>query len=267
MLSPMFKQKLIVAAIVVSAAVPARAEFVVDDFDDSAALQLPQMKFDTAVTTDVGSFAARRNLDVSTGAQPVGVFAADSVVDSALISRLGPITPESVNGRSINLTFGYTFDFVDAIEGGVNDAILLDFRSFRKGNVFAVLDVFAADDVTGRHNVAGTPLPNTADPFTVAIPFAAFTRGASVLHVDQLRGLSFRMRLTAPAGVNQLDFEMALDRVRISKVPEPTVSILCSFAVAWLLLKHRRGCKAGGSRVGVLVYQRGFTLGEAAKVG
>jgi hypothetical protein len=219
-------------------ATPLRAALILDDFNDPAELRLPEMRFDDVQTTGVGALSATRTLDVGTSAPAVGVFAADSLLNSALAAQLGTVNPRTI-ARSIDLHVFYRFPFFDATEGGVNDGILLDFRSFRRGNVFAGLDVYARDDVTGRH-MTSAQLPDRTEPFTLAIPFSAFTRGEQVLHADQLQGLSFSVGLTAPADVSELGFSMVIDRIRIGRVPEPATSGMGGIAAGTLLVGGRR---------------------------
>lgn len=218
---------------VVLGSTEARAAILLDEFDDAAQQLLPQMSFQTVVTNGVGELPAQRSIrlgDVGLS----GVMSVDVQAASALFVEFEDLI-SSARSSFIDIEFWYAFAPIDASQGGINDGILLDFRWLDGMGYSARLDAFATDDITGRHSTS-RELPSGVGPFTVAIPFTAF---ADSLNVDQLQGLTFRVRLNRPQGVLPPGFAMSLDRIRFARVPEPSAGWL-GFAAAVGVMAIRR---------------------------
>jgi len=212
----------------------AQAEIVLDEFDDSDTVLLPQMNLDYVRTDNVGSQLAHRSLRfVAFDTDPTGRFESNPNGSSSLVGVLESLAPRWDGDRTIHLQFWYDFDSIDATEAGRNDAFLLDFQSLSSKETVLTLRTFVGDDVTSRHN-ASLPLASSDHAVTVAVPFSLFTA-----NFDKLESVHFSLGVRAPLGQNDMDFSMELDRVRIGRIPEPRAMSLVAILLGCVVRSVR----------------------------
>lgn len=212
-----------------------RAEFIVDDFDDSVIAKSPESD-EFATTPNVGPLDATRQVRIAwLQGEPDGQLDSNISNPSALTGIVSRLNPRNQFSRPIvSLQFEYAFSPVDFTQGGVNDTLYLDFRRLESEIPPSLLLI-----LIGSHAYLGQDIPRSAQPFTVAIPFSSFAPrggGPGVPDYTAVRGVEFEIRPSqlAGGGPDPLNFVMELDRVRVGRqqvVPEP--HSLCFLLIGW----------------------------------
>lgn len=207
---------------------PANADIILDEFTDSA-MVTDSLSNTYIETLDVGPLTARREIRIGHfGTDPYGAFDINIselgklVASIDRIERTGMITPISA------VQFNYYFDPTDVTEGGVNDAILLDFVSLAGDIQPSWLRAYARDNTmpTSSYEIRLSPLGPSDERFTVAMPFALFqTRGGGlgVPDATTLQWLAFDFYFLGHSG--DLNWEVQLERIRFGSttaIPEPS---------------------------------------------
>lgn len=179
-----------------AAATPLRAELVLDDFDDLAETISPAMENVFVSTANVGAFNADRRLRIAAAAaNPEATFDTDATSASVMTADLSALNTTSVGGPALAFQFKYAFAPTDISQGGLNDAIILDFRSLHGNEIAPELGLVVRDDFDLTETYFGqiTNLPLTSGPFSASILFSSFTQarrgaGASRFHHHKTNG-------------------------------------------------------------------------------
>jgi hypothetical protein len=183
-------------------------EFILDDFDDPAEVTEVSNGFQQhpVVTEHVGGLDAQREMAVFDSNTDLNDWSFDSNVRtrSALSLELDGHTPPAIgNTPTIVLDIAYSFSPVDLTEGGVNSALLFDFRTHQGTELPLFFRVFAFRATTTVFFLAtATGLEFSDNPFTFAIPFSSFAnRGgerATLADFSTLNGFGVEFFFFAP---------------------------------------------------------------------
>ena len=250
---------------------PLRAELIIDDFNDAAEVVTPAMINDFVVTPGVGDLNARRSIRIfGSRAEPTGRIDVNAGGSSAFVAELGSLNPTGAGLKIVSVQSQYDFtlpgrplSYVDVTEGGANNAFFLDFRSLQFAVMPRYLTIVAMDDIASFTTYI-TELPNQIAPFTIVAPFDAFgPRGGSggQANFSRLRVATISLRALEGASLNDLEFSMELDRVRVDRVPEPANSVL---AILGLTLVS---CMRSARQRLVLRRRRGYEICQNARFG
>jgi hypothetical protein len=200
------------------------AEIILDDFDQSVLSTSPPSD-EWAVTQDVGQLHATRQVQIAALAGlPDGQIDSNITRASALSASISHLNPQYSGDRPIvSVEFEYSFDTVDITEGGINDALFLDFLRLESEAPPSLLLVLVND-----YAHLDNTVPTNSVPFTVVVPFVEFTRrggGGDLPNFTGARGIEFEIRASnlTGGGPDPLNFLMQLDRIRVGRIiPEPS---------------------------------------------
>lgn len=236
----------------------ARAEIILDGFDEAFEIVLPEMEGDFITQFSVGALEAERRSQVSasSGSEPTGRADANLTQPSVLNFALNRLNPHPVGGLPVvALSLSYYFEEVDITQGGINDRVSIDFASVASARPLARIDVFVQDaSQPGISYVSQLfDIPSQDEPFSLQFPLDSFSvRGGGGGRIDFQR-VYWTLVTTYPvyfSGPNEINFSTAVDSIRFtSTVPEPR-SGLAFLAVTWAILFCFRGrrmerCGAG----------------------
>jgi hypothetical protein len=216
----------------------ATAEVIIDDFDEPVLVASPQSDNEWMTTDNVGPLSATRQVRIGwlDGDGPDGQLDANISMSSVLTGQVSHLNPDSELSRPIvSMQFDYLFSSADLSDGGLNNAIFLDFRRLESAIPPSLLLIL----VNGKAHLEG-PIRRSSNAFTLAIPYTSFSnRGGSpgLPDYSDIRGMQFEIRASAytGGGPDPLNFMMQLDRIRVGRlVPEPSTFLLSTFAAALL---------------------------------
>jgi hypothetical protein len=161
-----------VGAVTVLSTTAARSEFILDDFDNPVSVASPEFD-EFVITPGVGRLNATRQIRIALAGQGT----ADAELDSANFSRsmltgqvpwLYPRDP--ISDPIVSIQFNYEIASADFTQGGVNNAIFLDFLRLESEippSLFTVL--------LNAHAYVTTMVPRDPGAFTMVIAFDAFS--------------------------------------------------------------------------------------------
>lgn len=241
------------------AAVPVlRAELILDDFDDPVEVVTPEMLGDSVITEGVGMLNANRTFRIAASTVPATppLSSLDSGVTSPSLLTAHLLDPGArINGSAplFAFQFDYKINPTDVTQGGVNDSILFDFAVIQGNSGPDFLRVIVTDDtnVGSRFETSIFDLPLSSGPLVAAMPFSSFTlRGGSPGLPDftTIKQLNFDFFFLRPGRTVQWSAE--IERIRFSRIPEPSSLALWQFAGIILARRIRcesSSCLKGGS--------------------
>jgi hypothetical protein len=224
----------------------ARAAFILDDFDDPAEIMAPAMQGIFIETQNVGDLQGKRRIRIaSIQGNPEGFLDSNLTTRSTLsasITRLNPLQ----NGATLAaIQSDYAFAPADFSERGSSNAIFFDFREVRS-ELPPSLFLLLLHDGSDIYRYVQRPFPMSDQPFTIAIPFEAFTfrdGGPGTPDFTSIRQLNFELRASqiAGGGPDPLNFFMQLDRIRVGRIPEPSsFALFVGGVMALVRVKRRR---------------------------
>lgn len=245
-------------------------EFVFDDFDDSAKTVSPDMVNVWVETEYVGPFDATRTIRIAgSQADPIGYMDANISNASTLTGIIDHLNPPPNGEPIVDLQVYYDFALSDFTQGGINNAIFLDFNSLQSEMPPSRIRIGIRDIVIGKsyeENIIIVPLSN--DSFTIAIPFNAITiRGVGLgsPNFQLIRKLSFSIKPSYiwGGGPDPLNFHMELDAIRIGAlpIPEPSAAVLVIACIGLILIFSCRHILVP------LVFHRGLNNGVQKRCG
>ena len=230
-------------AFLILAPLAARAEFILDDFDDPAMVTSPESD-QYVVTTKVGPLNATRQIRIfwSQG-DADGQLDANISWPSVLTGQVSRLNPRNqFSSPIVSLQFEYVFDSTDFTEDGINNATLFDFHRLESEIPPSQFRTNVNEWYHSR-----MPGPRSSDPFTLSIPFDSlfFTRSGLLDRPDfehvQVLGISIRVSELTGGGPDPLNFLMQLERIRIGRiVPEPTAWRLSVIGMSLAAMKSSR---------------------------
>ena len=211
-----------------------RAELILDDFDDAVVTTSPAMLGASVFTANVGALGATRSFRVASTASrampSIARLDADIAAPSAMTAYLATLGLEFTGGFPLfAFQFNYEFPAHDVSEGGLNDAILFDFRSISGTTGPSFFRVLVSDTThpAARFEASLANLPLSSGAFTAAMPVESFTvrgGGPGLPDLRTIRKLEFDFYfLFAQPG----SWTAEVDRIRFGAVPEPS-SFLCA---------------------------------------
>jgi hypothetical protein len=233
----------------------ARAEIVVDDFDE------PDQVFEVSngfeqhpVTTEhIGDLDASRKLLVTASQTIPDGWSFDTGVHatSTLSAAIHGHSRTSTNSAVITFPVSYTFLPVDMTENGANTTLLFDFVSqdgTERPLLFRV-SVSALSASGTSHDVYTSfvnDLKLSTTPFTTVVPFSTFsTRGGGPPAPDfstfRPSVLSIDFFFLNP--VENIQWSMELDRIRIGNFPIPEPSSFWLGAIGVLIVTIGRASR------------------------
>ena len=220
----------------------ARAEIVLDDFDDVAQVIAPTMNNQFVINQDVGLLHAERRIRIATAAAiPIASFDANFTSSSVLTANVDHLDPHPVPGPLFAFQFNYEFSPTDM---SADDAILFDFRSIDGDEGPAFLRVILADNtnMAETYEARITNLPLIGGPFTAAMDFSSFTqRGGSPGLPDftTVKRMEFDFFFQFPS--NDVRWSAELERIRIGSIPESASGWLFLCGMMSLAIYGNRG--------------------------
>jgi hypothetical protein len=166
----------------------AAAEIVIDDFVDPIQIVLPDGRWKSFETSNVGELGATRSVDLYTDTDPNGFVDIDVTEPSTLTAHI----PDADDFGFIYLKLDYVLSEsmgVDLTEGYTNNAIVFDFRRLT-ADVPLSASIDAWTTTTSEFSLYGSglyPIPQSTGPFSLVFPFDSFR----FLRGDILSGFDF----------------------------------------------------------------------------
>ncbi len=207
----------------------AQAAFILDDFDDPAEVVSPEMLNEFADTPNVGALNATRSIRVvSLRGNPDGHLDSSLTSTSILTGQLNQLNPRTAGGAVIAaVQTNYDFDITDLTESESNNALFFDFKQLTSEappSLFMIL----LNDTSGFFVHLNRVVPRSIEPFTLVVPFNSFTRrggapGLPDYQTIQSVWVELRASSLSGGGPDPLNFFVELDRIRVGKVPEPSL--------------------------------------------
>ena len=228
------------------------AEFILDDFDDSAEAVSPEMENEFVTTQNVGELNAVRNIRIAAlGTDPVGRFDTDVNEDGVMTARLDELNRTDTNTPLLAFQFNYDIAPTDISEAGKNNAILFDFLSIEANEspTFLRVNVRDASNLSSSFETHVFNLPLNSGPFVATMPFDSFTnRGGSpglpdFTNVDEM---DFDFFFLNPSETVQ--WSATLERIRFGQVPEPGSQWIFLTGVIYFTGRHRHRRRNGLSQ-------------------
>lgn len=221
----------------------ARAELILDDFDDPVEVISPAMD-DTPVTTlSVGPLSASRTVEIFSGStNPTARFDANVTNPSRLSASLTALNRLNTLSAIVVFEFDYAFASTDVSEGGGNNAILFDLHSINGSRLPTFLRALVHDASGATYESRISSLPQNSGPFTIAMPFSSFTlRGGApgVPDFTTMDRMDFDFFFLG--GDDPVQWSMQMDRIRIGRIPEPSTGPLAFIGVALVASAARSG--------------------------
>lgn len=224
------------------AAPVARAEIILDEFEEPLQLVLPDNANATyLMQSEIGPLKAERWSDVvaTSGARPSGFVEAALFEPSALTIRIDRLNPHPLGGfPAVGINLLYYFNEMDITQGGANDSFVLEFAYLRSAIPLARVDVFVLDASQRgiSYGMQRFNIPLSEEPFALDFPFVLFGgRGGGAERVDFHRAYAFYLTITPVyfTAVDPINFSSAIERIRFAhSVPEPGPNVLiCSLVV------------------------------------
>lgn len=231
----------IVAATFPLAPLPARAEIIIDDFDDAVQIVLPEMENQSAITSGVGALNAKRSIGAN-GSQtdPIGMVDVDVTKPSHLTAWIDGQHLDNPLNTPL-LAVGAFYDFggpTDLTEGGSNDAVLIDMTIFQGSGIPPALSVLVRDaNSTFAAIVSGFSLPSDS-PYTLTLPFSSFgVRGGGVglAEFSTIDLFEVTVRLLQGSRDPDTNWFVQIDRIRVGRntaISEPATWHFAAVAAA-----------------------------------
>lgn len=228
----------------------ARAEIVLDEFDNAFEIKLPDMNGQYQTQSNIGPLAAQRSAlgNACCGSRPTGLIDANSTVPSALFSSIDRVNADPVFGApAIGVNILYFFNTLDVTQGGTNDRVTLDLAYLRSAIPMARVTV-AMQDATDNYVSQQTNIAVRQVAFSLDFLFSSFTpRGGGIAEIDATHVHTLYLTLT-PVYFTQIDplnFSTAVERIRFTNgVPEPATGAIAGSciipSVLYLAWKKRR---------------------------
>ncbi len=239
----MFRQSLLIAAFLTSAVLlltGAKAEIIIDDFDESFEIAMPDMEGQYVIQSNIGPLDAERwsQVNSTSASEPTGRADANLTHASAMTFQLDRLNPHPIGGPpSVSANLVYYFNEIDITENGFNDRIVVDFEFLKSAIPMAQVTVFAYDETQPGISY-GLQLFNVMQregSFSLEFPFALFAaRGGGSPRIDfqRIYRLSVHLSPTHFNDIDQINFLTVVKRVRItSAVPEPNTRFFIMFSV------------------------------------
>ena len=233
----------------------ARAVLIIDDFDDPAEAVTPAMIDQFVETPHVGDLNARRSIRIfGSQAEPTGRIDVNAGGSSAFVAELGDLNPTTSTGlRIVSVQSQYDFtlpgqplSYVDITGGGANNAFFFSFKSLTSAVNPSFARVILQDAINSYEASFDSSIIQNPRPFTLSMPFESFTvRGGSAGLPDfaKVRTFHFTLRVFQGSELEDLDFHMELDQIRVGRVPEPASNHL---AILGLAIVARMRCRGDG---------------------
>jgi hypothetical protein len=221
-----------------------RAEFVLDDFNDSAQVVSPAMEGQLIGTDHVGDLDAHRDIYIyGSLSDPNATLDANLTTPSMFTGTFSSFAPSDPLGGLMRFATDYKFgDFHDLTEGGRNNALLLDFVSV--GGPTPPTLLFVIHDNSDEMFV---DIPSASGPMTLALPFDMFRGrggGPRISDFTEVKQIFFDFFITNSAADPPGGF-FELDRIHVGQAPEPSTLYLSRFGLGAILIRfgfHRVGC-------------------------
>lgn len=241
----LFATASLIAAFLTTA--PLEAEIVLDDFTQPSSTSSPAQLSEVVESTDIGPLLATRELRIAATAS--GERSPRATLDIA-----GGVMQADLDFRGATMAgnpalfafqFNYAFTPTDVSEGGMNDAILIDFNFTRGNQSPSSLGLIVFDDTnTGdSYFVELIDLPLLNKPFTAILPFDEFTtRGGSPGLPDftTLDVMRFDFFYNLPR-VPESMWEAEITQIRFGRiVPEPATWLIGGLISLLLLICRQR---------------------------
>jgi hypothetical protein len=241
--------------------IEAAAEIILDDFDESFEIVLPDMEDEFVVQAGVGTLSAERRsqFNASSGSQPTGGIDADLSQISSLTFEIVRLNPHPLGGApAIALNLSYQFVETDITQSGRNDRVVVDFTYLRSAIPMARVDVFIQDaSQPGISYVSQHfSIPTGEDAFSLEFPFNSFGvrgGGSGMIDYQQVYHVSLSVSPTRFTDIDQIDFSTAVERIRFTNaVPEPPADLIVCLAVTSGILFYFRRRRMEQCAVGQL---------------
>lgn len=213
------------------------ADIILDEFTDSAMVEIPRMEDVFVETPNVGDLNARREIAIVSSGNPIGKFDINVTSPGQMTVEIDEIVPSPTSNLPLTpVHFNYMFDHpTDVTEGGRNDAIMFDFVELVGDIQPTFLRAWVFHDTNPRDSfiIELRPLVENRSPHTLVAPFAEFTvRGGAPGTPDPtaLNMIYFDFFFLGHTG--ELNWGAQLERVRFgpTAVPEPE-SLLLALAI------------------------------------
>jgi hypothetical protein len=238
------------ATFLISVSAPAKAEIILDEFDEAFEIHLPEMQNRPyIVQANVGPLRAERWSDVKAfSARPSGQFDAHISRASALTFEFDQLNRTDTLLPIVTANLLYKFNEIDVTEGGVNDHFIVDFAYMRSAMPMSSVSVFIQDaSQPGISYGAETlEIPPHDGPFSLEFRLDSFgVRGGGTGEANYRRVNNVAFLIT-PAFLNSIDginFSTAIERIRFTReIPEPATFALANLGILWtgLLMLRRR---------------------------
>lgn len=232
----------------ICASLSAHAEFILDDFDDPAATQLPEMESTVVLTEGIGPLNARRGIFAfGNSGNLVGSFDSSVSANSQLTAN---ITGLEVTNVTATLDFRAEYQFaapIDFTQSGVNDAFFIDMTTFQGPDLPHYVVGYANDAFLGY--VLGHPFPANA-PHTIVLPFEKFgyrgivRPGTADILFPRISEVTVSLFLTTGFTNPDQQWFVQIDRIRVGRmVPEPSMWRLAVLPVIVAVSARWQTCK------------------------
>lgn len=228
---------------------PARAELILDDFDDPAEVsEISRGSNSLATVTErIGHLNATRRMSIfASRTTPKASFSSDVSGSSTLYATLNTHDAEPGGQTVISYTASYDFSPMDLTEGGRNDALIFDFTSHHGSQPPTFFRALARGQTASESYAAEAHDFAFSDvPFRTVIPFTSFTfrgGGPTTPNLSTLNQLFVNFYfLNVDEDVR---WSVELDKVRIGSVhvPEPrsvTMFGVCLAVAGWATVNRR----------------------------
>ena len=229
------------------AALPARAAFIIDDFDDPAQGNLPETENELVLTSGVGILNAERGIGASSSqTDPIGLVDVNVTRPSHFTAR--------IDGQFLNhpentplLAVGASYNFAaptDLTEGGINNAILIDVSIFQGSGLPGSLSLGGLAGSGSFQAIVSRSSLLSDSPYTIVLPFSSFgPRGGGIGAVDfsTIELLGVTIRLLQGSRNPDTNWLVQVDRIRVDRVvPEPnTIALITVTALLAHLMWNR----------------------------